>query len=103
MPRDVWSLTTDGDPPCVPPAAAGQSNGIPPLPHIFHIHVNPFQATRLDPAGQPEVVWKDTVLVPPAANGTLCHPEARRRRRIPADGALVVLRQGIPRRLRDSE
>jgi FtsP/CotA-like multicopper oxidase with cupredoxin domain len=65
---DVWSLTTVGDPPCVPPAAAGTSNGIPPLPHVFHIHVNPFQATRLDPAGNAEVVWKDTVLVPPASN-----------------------------------
>jgi hypothetical protein len=27
----------------------------------------PFQATRLDPSGKPEV-WKDTLLVPPASN-----------------------------------
>ena len=65
---DAWSLTTVGDPPCVPPPNNGQPTGIPPLPHVFHIHVNPFQATRLDPAGNPEVVWKDTVLVPPASN-----------------------------------
>ena len=66
---DVWSLTTIGDPPCVPPPdAQGNPTGVPPLPHVFHIHVNPFQATRLDPAGKPEVVWKDTVLVPPATN-----------------------------------
>ncbi len=65
---DVWSLTTVGDPPCVPPPSNGQPTGIPPLPHVFHIHVNPFQVTRLDPQGKPEVVWKDTVLVPPASN-----------------------------------
>jgi len=66
---DAWSLTTIGDPPCVPPPdAQGNPTGVPPLPHVFHIHVNPFQATRLDPDGKPEVVWKDTVLVPPASN-----------------------------------
>ncbi len=61
---DMWALTTVGDPPCSP-AAGG---GIPPLPHVFHIHVNPFQSTRLGPDGQIETVWKDTLLVPPAAN-----------------------------------
>jgi FtsP/CotA-like multicopper oxidase with cupredoxin domain len=62
---DLWNLTTIGDPPCVP---RGGQGSIPALPHVFHIHVNPFQTTRLDPAGQPEVVWKDTLLVPPATN-----------------------------------
>ena len=66
---DVWTLTTVGDPPCVPrrPAGSTSNPSIPPLPHVFHIHVNPFQVTRLDPTGKPEVVWKDTQLVPPAA------------------------------------
>lgn len=54
---DMWDLTTVGDPAVI-------ANGIPPLPHVFHIHVNPFQTTRTDPDGQPEVVWKDTLLVP---------------------------------------
>ena len=54
---DMWTLTTVGDPP-------GIANGIPPLPHVFHIHVNPFQVTRQDPSGQPETVWRDTVLIP---------------------------------------
>jgi FtsP/CotA-like multicopper oxidase with cupredoxin domain len=54
---DQWSLSTIGDP-------AGNPNGIPPLPHVFHIHVNPFQYERTGPSG-PETVWKDTVLVPP--------------------------------------
>jgi FtsP/CotA-like multicopper oxidase with cupredoxin domain len=36
-------------------------------PHVFHIHINPFQATRTDPAGQNEVVWKDTLLIPTGA------------------------------------
>jgi FtsP/CotA-like multicopper oxidase with cupredoxin domain len=53
---DQWSLTTVGDP--------AADNGIPPLPHVFHIHVNPFQMVRTDPAGADELVWKDTVLVP---------------------------------------
>lgn len=59
------NLTTVGDPPCAP---RGGQGSIPALPHVFHIHINPFQATRLDPSGKPEVVWKDTVLVPPASN-----------------------------------
>src|ERR1700681_4796853 len=44
-------------------------SGIPPLPHVFHIHVNPFQYTRRDPQNKPELVWKDTLLIP-AGNGT---------------------------------
>ena len=54
---DQWSLSTAGDP------IANQ--GIPAVPHVFHIHVNPFQMDRLGPSGQPQTVWKDTVLVPP--------------------------------------
>jgi FtsP/CotA-like multicopper oxidase with cupredoxin domain len=54
---DEWSLTTVGDPPGVP-------NPIPPLPHVFHIHVNPFEMVRKNPTGADELVWKDTVLVP---------------------------------------
>jgi FtsP/CotA-like multicopper oxidase with cupredoxin domain len=53
---DQWSLTTVGDPP--------ENKGVPPLPHVFHIHVNPFQMVRKNPAGADELVWKDTVLVP---------------------------------------
>jgi FtsP/CotA-like multicopper oxidase with cupredoxin domain len=56
---DMWSLTTVGDPPGVPSSIA-----IPPLPHVFHIHVNPFQTTRKGPQGQDETVWKDTLLIP---------------------------------------
>jgi len=64
---DMWNLTTVGDPNGVESGTwCGQQQGpIPPLPHVFHIHVNPFQVTRQDPSGNPEVVWKDTVLVPP--------------------------------------
>lgn len=54
---DQWTLTTMGDPPTNPKA-------IPPVPHVFHIHVNPFQYERQGPAG-PETVWKDTVIVEP--------------------------------------
>jgi len=52
---DMWSLTTVGD---------VQPGGVPPLPHVFHIHVNPFQVQRTGPNGQPQWVWKDTQLVP---------------------------------------
>jgi FtsP/CotA-like multicopper oxidase with cupredoxin domain len=53
---DMWSISTIGDPSVIP-------NGIPPLPHVFHIHVNPFQWSRLGPDGKAERVWKDTLLV----------------------------------------
>lgn len=53
---DMWSLTTEGDPVGVP-------NPIPPLPHVFHIHVNPFQWVRKGPDGSDQLVWKDTLLV----------------------------------------
>ena len=65
---DVWALTTVGDPPCVPPPTGTTNNSIPPLPHVFHIHVNPFQTNRLGPDEKIHTVWKDTLLVPPAAN-----------------------------------
>lgn len=55
---DLWSVSTVGDP---------YPNGIPPLPHVFHIHVNPFQVARTNPAGQSETVWRDTVLIPAGA------------------------------------
>jgi FtsP/CotA-like multicopper oxidase with cupredoxin domain len=53
---EQWSLSTVGDP--------TENNGIPPLPHVFHIHINPFQMERQGPGGAKETVWKDTVLVP---------------------------------------
>ncbi|QNM98542.1 multicopper oxidase family protein [Chitinimonas koreensis] len=54
---DLWSVSTVGDPPGVP-------NGIPPAPHVFHIHVNPFQVQQARPDGKNALVWKDTVLIP---------------------------------------
>lgn len=54
---DMWSLTTVGDP-------AAVQNGIPALPHVFHIHINPFQVYRQGPNGQPQLVWKDTQFIP---------------------------------------
>jgi FtsP/CotA-like multicopper oxidase with cupredoxin domain len=57
---EQWSLTTVGDPP--------ENNGIPTLPHVFHIHVNPFEMVRKDPSGADELVWKDTVLMPTAVD-----------------------------------
>jgi FtsP/CotA-like multicopper oxidase with cupredoxin domain len=46
---DRWELVTNTGP---------NSN-----PHVFHIHVNPFQVIRPGPTG-PELVWRDTVSVP---------------------------------------
>jgi FtsP/CotA-like multicopper oxidase with cupredoxin domain len=57
---DVWRISTVGDPPEIP---IPKKNKIPPLPHVFHIHVNPFQVVRQDPEGNDEMVWKDTLLV----------------------------------------
>jgi FtsP/CotA-like multicopper oxidase with cupredoxin domain len=31
--------------------------------HPFHIHVNPFQVWRTDPQGNPQRVWKDTLML----------------------------------------
>jgi len=56
---DVWTVSTVGDSDAVP-----ADKRIPPLPHVFHIHVNPFQVLRKNPAGQDEMVWRDTVLIP---------------------------------------
>jgi FtsP/CotA-like multicopper oxidase with cupredoxin domain len=56
---DLWSLTTVGDPAVVPPA-----NAVPPLPHVFHIHINPFQVSRAGPDGRPQWVFKDTQFIP---------------------------------------
>ncbi len=67
----TWKLTTVGDPPGVPRAGGG----IPPVPHVFHIHVNPFQWARDDPDGNEELVWKDTLLVPPAAADLFVYTE----------------------------
>jgi len=39
--------------------------------HPFHIHVNPFQVTRLDPDGNPEIIWKDTLAIVQGAPQTL--------------------------------
>jgi FtsP/CotA-like multicopper oxidase with cupredoxin domain len=50
-----------GDPSGVP-NGIGQPPNQPP-PHVFHIHVNPFQWSRTGPNGFPELVWKDTLLV----------------------------------------
>jgi len=55
---DQWTLSTIGDPTA--------NNAIPAVPHVFHIHVNPFQVDRIGPAGETQTVWKDTVLVPPS-------------------------------------
>ena len=44
-----------------------------PAPHVFHIHVNPFQYERQGPLG-PETVWKDTVIVHPFISCGLCRP-----------------------------
>ena len=31
--------------------------------HPFHIHVHPFQTTRIGPDGQDQIVWRDTLFV----------------------------------------
>lgn len=46
---EEWEVSTD-------------PNSIAPS-HPFHIHVNPFQVTRTGPDGNPEIVWKDTLLI----------------------------------------
>ncbi|MFL5801050.1 MAG: multicopper oxidase family protein [Roseiflexaceae bacterium] len=47
---DLWILTTKPD--------------ALYFAHPFHIHINPFQTWRTDPHGNPELVWRDTLLVP---------------------------------------
>jgi FtsP/CotA-like multicopper oxidase with cupredoxin domain len=61
---EQWTVSTVGDPSNVP-------NAIPPLPHVFHIHVNPFQTPRSAPDGTSELVWKDTLLIPAGATVNL--------------------------------
>ena len=34
------------------------------VPHVFHIHVNPFQTYRQGPDGKDELVWLDTLGIP---------------------------------------
>ncbi|HEX2202897.1 MAG TPA: multicopper oxidase family protein [Longimicrobium sp.] len=57
---DMWSLTTVGD----PRSLHHPKGGVPPLPHVFHIHINPFQVLRAGPDGGRQWVWKDTQIVP---------------------------------------
>jgi FtsP/CotA-like multicopper oxidase with cupredoxin domain len=57
---DSWRITTVGDPEGVP---RGKPDfAVPPVEHIFHIHVNPFQVEQERPAGS-RLVWRDTVIV----------------------------------------
>lgn len=49
---DVWILETVREPDMLYYA------------HPFHIHVNPFQTWRYGPDGQPELIWRDTLMVP---------------------------------------
>ncbi|HEX2058643.1 MAG TPA: multicopper oxidase family protein [Actinomycetota bacterium] len=66
---EQWSLSTIGDPAGVPGREAPrEARPIPSLPHVFHIHVNPFQMERAGPGGKSQRVWKDTVLVPQTAS-----------------------------------
>jgi FtsP/CotA-like multicopper oxidase with cupredoxin domain len=46
---EIWHLSTAAD------SVAAK--------HPFHIHINPFQLDRYGPDGQPERIWRDTVLV----------------------------------------
>jgi len=52
--------------------------------HPFHIHINPFQHTRLDPDGKNETIWRDTLLV---VQGK---PEKVRTRYTDFDGQFVL-------------
>ena len=54
------------------------------LGHPFHIHVNPFQHTRLGPDGRNETIWRDTLLV---VQGK---PEKIRTRYTDFDGQFVL-------------
>jgi FtsP/CotA-like multicopper oxidase with cupredoxin domain len=64
---EQWTLTTVGDPAGIDP----DSLAIPPLPHVFHIHVNPFQIQRPGPDGTPQWVWKDSQVINPGETVTL--------------------------------
>lgn len=67
---DEWTVMTD-------PKSLG-------IRHPFHIHVNPFQMTRLDPDGNPEVIWKDTLMI------TQGEPQTLRMRYIDFTGRFVI-------------
>lgn len=69
---EAWTLSTAGDPPNVP--SGTPTGGVPQLPHIFHIHINPFQVARPGPDGTSQWVWKDTLLVPGQVNGVNSPP-----------------------------
>ncbi len=32
--------------------------------HVFHIHTNPFQVTKINGQPEPRLVWRDTAVVP---------------------------------------
>ncbi len=32
--------------------------------HVFHIHTNPFQVTQVNGQRQPDLLWRDSVIVP---------------------------------------
>lgn len=70
-----WLVSTDAN------STSGQ--------HPFHIHVNPFQMTRTGPDGNPELVWKDTVLVSKTDNPPT-NPLELRSRYEDFDGAFVL-------------
>ena len=70
-----WEVSTD------PTSGSAQ--------HPFHIHVNPFEMTRIGPDGRPEKVWKDTVLVK-ADEHTPDNPLRLRSRYEDFDGKFVM-------------
>ena len=63
---EAWRITTVGDPEGVP--ASNPDFAIPPVEHIFHIHINPFQVEQDRPSGT-RLVWRDTVIVRGAESG----------------------------------
>ncbi|MBD2518849.1 multicopper oxidase domain-containing protein [Nostoc sp. FACHB-973] len=68
---EEWSLAVGKTPASVPG-------------HPFHIHINPFQHTRLGPDGKNETIWRDTLLV---VQGK---PEKVRTRYTDFDGQFVL-------------
>lgn len=64
-------------------------------PHVFHIHVNPFQVQRVGPDGNPQWVWKDTQFVPPDSVGWVRRDSINRTlpdtaRKFPLDTTVTV-------------
>ncbi|MEH2080312.1 MAG: multicopper oxidase family protein [Nostoc sp.] len=68
---EEWSLAVGKTPASVPG-------------HPFHIHINPFQHTRLGPDGKNETIWRDTLLVMQGK------PEKVRTRYTDFDGQFVL-------------